>query len=104
LGGEVSPNKNFMRARDQCLMSVILATQEAEIWRVVVRSQPRQIVHKPYLEKNPPQNRAGGMAQDVGPEFKPQHCKKKKSSRDFPSQTIAGHSGMYLSSQLWYRV
>jgi hypothetical protein len=30
-----------------------------------------------YL-KNPSQKRAGGVAQVVGPEFKPQYCKKKK--------------------------
>jgi hypothetical protein len=33
---------------------------------------------RPYLEKNPSQERAGGVAQGVGPEFKPQNCKKKK--------------------------
>jgi hypothetical protein len=33
---------------------------------------------RPYLEKNPSQIRACGVAQGVGPEFKPQHCKKKK--------------------------
>jgi hypothetical protein len=31
-----------------------------------------------YLEKNPSQKRTGGMAQGVGPEFKPLDCKKKK--------------------------
>jgi hypothetical protein len=31
-----------------------------------------------YLEKNPSQKRTGGMAQDVGPELKPQYEKKKK--------------------------
>jgi hypothetical protein len=30
---------------------------------------------RPYLEKNPSQKRAGGMAQGVGPEFKSQYCK-----------------------------
>jgi hypothetical protein len=34
---------------------VILATQEAEIRRIVVQSQPRQIVHKTITQKNPPQ-------------------------------------------------
>jgi hypothetical protein len=33
---------------------------------------------KPYLEKNPPQKRAGGVSQGVGPEFKPQYWGKKK--------------------------
>jgi hypothetical protein len=32
---------------------------------------------RPYLEKNPSQNRAGGVAQYVGPEFKPQYHKKE---------------------------
>jgi hypothetical protein len=34
-------------------MSVILATQEAEIRRIAVQSQPRQIIHEilPYLKK-----------------------------------------------------
>jgi hypothetical protein len=54
-------------------MSVILATQEAEIGRIVVQSQPRQIVHETQSSK-----RAGGVAQGIGPEFKPQHRKKKK--------------------------
>jgi hypothetical protein len=31
-----------------------------------------------YLEKNPSQKRAGGVAQGVGPEFKLQYCKKRK--------------------------
>jgi hypothetical protein len=33
---------------------------------------------RPYLEKNPSQKKAGGVAQGVGLEFKPQYCKKKK--------------------------
>jgi hypothetical protein len=32
-------------------MPVILATQEAEIRRIIVQSQPRQIVHKTNLKK-----------------------------------------------------
>jgi hypothetical protein len=31
---------------------------------------------RPYLKKNPPQKRVDGVAQDVGPEFKPQYHKK----------------------------
>jgi hypothetical protein len=31
---------------------------------------------RPYLEKNLYKNRAGGVSQGVGPEFKPQYCKK----------------------------
>jgi hypothetical protein len=35
--------KNY-EARHQWLISIILATWEAEIWRIAVQSQPRQIV------------------------------------------------------------
>jgi hypothetical protein len=33
--------------------------------------------------KNPSQKRTGGVAQGVGPEFKPQYCKKKKKVTKF---------------------
>jgi hypothetical protein len=59
-------------------MPVILATQEAEIRRIVVQGQPRQIVCETLSRKYPTQKRAGGVAQGGGPEFKPQYCKKKK--------------------------
>jgi hypothetical protein len=38
---------------------------------------------RPYLsqKKKPSQKTAGGAAQGVGPEFKPQYCKKKKKKR-----------------------
>jgi hypothetical protein len=39
---------------------------------------------RPYLEKNPSQDRAGGAAQGEGPEFKSQYCKKiKRNSEDW---------------------
>jgi hypothetical protein len=66
--------------RHQRLTPVIPATQEAEIRRIVVQSQPRQIVLETLSQKNPPQKRTGGVAQGEGPEFKPQYQKKKKSS------------------------
>jgi hypothetical protein len=31
---------------------------------------------RPYLEKSSSQKRVGGVAKGVGPEFKPQYCKK----------------------------
>jgi hypothetical protein len=31
---------------------------------------------RPYLEKILHKKRAGGVVQDIGPEFKPQYCKK----------------------------
>jgi hypothetical protein len=61
-------------------MPAFLATQESEIRRITVRGQPRQTLSqkkkkKPYLKKTPShtqKKRAGGVAQDEGPEFKPQ--------------------------------
>jgi hypothetical protein len=47
-------------------MPVILATQEAEIRRIMVQSLPGQIVHETLSQKNPSQKRAGGVAQGVG--------------------------------------
>jgi hypothetical protein len=46
-------------------MPVILATQEAEIRRIVVRSQLGQVVCKPLSQKCPTQNRAGRVAHVV---------------------------------------
>jgi hypothetical protein len=64
-------------------MPVTLATQEAEVRRVEVQSQPGQIVHKTLSrEKTQHKNRAGGVAQGEGPKFKPQYCKKKKKNQD----------------------
>jgi hypothetical protein len=40
---------------------------EAEIRRIVVQSQPRQIVLKTLSQKHPTQKRAAGVAQGVGP-------------------------------------
>jgi hypothetical protein len=63
------------------LTPVIIPTQEVEIRRITVQSQPRKNSVRPYLKKQPSQRRAGGMAQDVGPEFKPQyHTQKKKGT------------------------
>jgi hypothetical protein len=64
------------------LTPVILATQQAEIRRLVVQSQPRQIVPETLGRKNPSQKRTGGMAQGIGPEFKPSTTKKKKKEEE----------------------
>jgi hypothetical protein len=60
------------------ITAVIPATQQAGIRRTVVQSQPwsKQRV-RPCLENDPAhmQKRAGGVANAVGPEFKPQHHK-----------------------------
>jgi hypothetical protein len=58
-------------------------TQEAEIRRIIVRSQIRQIVFDTLSQKNPSQKkRAGGVAPGVGPEFKPQHHKNKNNNKN----------------------
>jgi hypothetical protein len=68
--------KKTSKARHRWLTSIILATQEAEIGRIEVQSQPEQTVCETLSRKNPSQKRAGGLAQDIGPGFKPQYCKK----------------------------
>jgi hypothetical protein len=39
---------------------------------------------RPYVKKKKkrPQKRTGRVAQGVGPEFKPQYCKKKKKRKE----------------------
>jgi hypothetical protein len=58
---------------------VIQATQEAEIRMIVVQGQAGQILLQDPVSKKPFTERADGMAQGVGPEFKPQGCKKNTS-------------------------
>jgi hypothetical protein len=42
--------------------------------------------------KNHSQKRAGGVAQGVGPEFKPQYCKKQKQKSNLSEfKMIAGN-------------
>jgi hypothetical protein len=74
----------YLFAGCQWLRPLILATQEAEIRRIVVWSQAGQTVARPYLEKNPSQKReegAGEVAQGVGPEFKPQYHQKPNKKK-----------------------
>jgi hypothetical protein len=62
-----------MSARYQWFMPVILVTQEAAIKRIMVQSQPRQIVRHTLSQNKPSQERAGGVAQVIRPEFKPKY-------------------------------
>jgi hypothetical protein len=69
------PPKKEKRKQARCwwLKLVFLATQEAVIRRIVLQSQPRQMIHKTLSGKNPSQKWAGGgVTQSVGPDFKPQ--------------------------------
>jgi hypothetical protein len=50
------------------LTPVILATQEAEIRKITIRSQPGQIVLEILSGKPPHRSRAGGVAQGEDPE------------------------------------
>jgi hypothetical protein len=56
---------------------VILTTQEPDIRRIAIPSQPGKIVLEILSQKILHKNRAGGVAQGVSPEFKPQYHKKK---------------------------
>jgi hypothetical protein len=60
------------------LTPVILATQEAEIRRIEVQRQPRQIVRENLSRKTLHKNRAGGVAQGEGLSSKPPYLKEKK--------------------------
>jgi hypothetical protein len=70
--------KTMFTSRHLWFTPVILATQEAEIRRIVVRSQPWQIVLQDSISKSPSQKKSFGKAQGEGPEFKHQYHKNKK--------------------------
>jgi hypothetical protein len=69
----------------QCwwLTPAILATQETEIRRITVRSQPRQIVPGDPISKK---TLCQKVAEGVGPEFKPQCHKKRKRKKKYLSE------------------
>jgi hypothetical protein len=50
----------------------------------------KQTVRETLSRKNPSQKRAGGVTQGVGPEFKPQYCKKNKNKNKNKKTTKTG--------------
>jgi hypothetical protein len=96
--------KKLYLARRQWLTAVILTTQEAEIRRTEVQSQPRQIVHKTLSSKTHHKKRAGGVAQGVGPKFKPQYCtytrkNKNKTKKMYLAQEKGGTCGPWVHGE-----
>jgi hypothetical protein len=52
-------------------MCITPDSQEAEIRRITVQSQPGQIICETLFPKNPSQKKAGGVAEATGLKFKP---------------------------------
>jgi hypothetical protein len=73
---QIKKEKEKFHAGCWLLTPVILVTQEAEIRRITVQSQPWQTVR--LFRKKKSQKRAGGVAQGEGSEFKPQYCNYRK--------------------------
>jgi hypothetical protein len=76
LGSENNTSKTGALVQRRWLTPVILATQEIEIRRITVPSQPRQIALSQKKKKKKKTLTKKGL--QVGPEFKSQNCKKKK--------------------------
>jgi hypothetical protein len=75
-GRIISLHEKTNSAGHRLLTHVIPTTQEAEIRRITVQSQPG-----PYLKKTLHKKKAGGVAPGIGPEFKPQYRKERKKER-----------------------
>jgi hypothetical protein len=82
--------REVTRAGHWRLTPVILATQEAEIRRMVVRSQPGQIVCEILSQKTLHKCRAQG----VGLEFKLQYYKKKKKKKSEQHNSSWDHTSL----------
>jgi hypothetical protein len=63
----------------------------------MVESQTRQIVCETLSQKTPSQKGAGGVAQDVGPEFKPQDRKKNQTKK--PNVLSPKHTYKHIETQ-----
>jgi hypothetical protein len=78
------------------LTPAILLTQETEIRRIMVQSQPGQKVCKTVSRKTLHKNRTGGVAQGEGPKFIPQYHHKKKKKRKEKKDFQLGAGGSHL--------
>jgi hypothetical protein len=67
-------------------MPVILATQEAEIRRIAVRSQPGQIAPKTLSQINPSRERACEVAQGSNPGTAHDNNKQQKNKSTKPTR------------------
>jgi hypothetical protein len=94
----------------QWLIPANLATQEEDIRRITFPSQPGQIVCKALSWKTLHQSRTGRVAQGIGPEFKLQYKKKKKSiSRImifqlYPNREAPFHHCHSITSQIFSEI
>jgi hypothetical protein len=82
------------------LTPAILAPQDAEIRRIEVQSQSRQIVCGTLSKKkkqNPSQKKAGGVAQGIGSEFNPP---PKKTQDGISSSRLRLLQGQILSPKM----
>jgi hypothetical protein len=68
-------------------MPIILDTQKQRSEGMRFEANPGR-VHETLSPKKPSQKRAGEVAQGVGPEFKPQYCKKKKKERERETERV----------------
>jgi hypothetical protein len=71
--------------RVQAFTPIILATQEAEIRRIVVQSQPKANSSQDPISKTPNPKKgwhSGSSDRVQGPEFKPQSCKKQTNKQN----------------------
>jgi hypothetical protein len=78
----------FKKAGCRWLTPVIPATQEAEIRKTEIQSQPRQIVHETLSQKNPSQKRSG-VAQGEGRVQAPVLNHKNKSINNLGPAVLA---------------
>jgi hypothetical protein len=101
--------KKVQIARCWWLTPVLLPTQEAEIRRITVRSQPGQIVQEALSQKKKKerkkkrkksQKRAGGAAQGTDTKFKPQYFKKKKGMNN---QKLSLRVVVQIQPTIWSR-